>query len=68
MLITVATGNAGSAVLDILASIDADPRVLVHDESKAQPLRERGVESVVGDFLEPQTLGPALEGFSAIFQ
>jgi len=39
ILVTGATGNVGSAVLDILVSTDADPRALVHGESKAQSLR-----------------------------
>jgi uncharacterized protein YbjT (DUF2867 family) len=68
ILITGATGNVGSAALDNLATTnDIDLRALAHDESKAKSLRDRGVEeAVVGDFLEPETLGPALEGVSAL--
>jgi uncharacterized protein YbjT (DUF2867 family) len=66
ILVTGATGNVGSAVLDILVSTDADPRALVHGESKAQSLRARGIEAVVGDFLEQETLDPALEGVSMV--
>jgi uncharacterized protein YbjT (DUF2867 family) len=53
ILITGATGNVGSAVFDNLANSDVDLRVLTRDESKARSLRNRGVEAVVGDFLEP---------------
>jgi uncharacterized protein YbjT (DUF2867 family) len=67
ILITGATGNVGSSLLNHLDMSDVDLRVLAHDESKAQSLRDRGVEAVVGDFLEPETLGPALEGVSAVF-
>jgi uncharacterized protein YbjT (DUF2867 family) len=67
ILITGATGNVGSAVFDNLANSDVDLRVLTRDESKARSLRNRGVEAVVGDFLEPETLGPALEGVSTVF-
>jgi uncharacterized protein YbjT (DUF2867 family) len=35
-------------------------------EPKAQSLRDRGVEAVAGDFLEPETLDPALEGASTV--
>src|SRR5215213_1255624 len=68
ILITGATGNVGNAALDNLATTnDIDLRALAHDESKAKSLRDRGVEeAVVGDFLEPETLGPALEGVSAL--
>src|SRR5918994_2418986 len=67
ILITGATGNVGSAVLDNLGTTDLDLRALAHDESKAQSLRNRGVEAVVGDFLEPETLVPALESVSTVF-
>jgi uncharacterized protein YbjT (DUF2867 family) len=67
VLITGATGKVGSALLDNLANDDIDLRALARDESKAQSLEGRGVEAVLGDFLEPETLGPALEGVSAVF-
>jgi uncharacterized protein YbjT (DUF2867 family) len=68
ILITGATGNVGGAVLNHLASTNGNLRVLTRDESKAQALRDRGVEDVVvGDFLKSETLGPALEGVSKVF-
>jgi uncharacterized protein YbjT (DUF2867 family) len=67
ILITGATGNVGGAVLNNLGTTDVNLRALAHDESKAQSLRDRGVEAVVGDFLEPETLVPALEGVSTVF-
>jgi uncharacterized protein YbjT (DUF2867 family) len=68
ILITGATGNVGGAVLNHLSTTDVDLRVLTRDESKAQSHRDRGVEDVVvGDFLKPETLGPALEGVSTVF-
>jgi uncharacterized protein YbjT (DUF2867 family) len=67
ILITGATGNVGSAMLDNLATTDVELRALTRDESKARSLRDRGVETVVGDYLEPETLGPALEGVSTVF-
>jgi uncharacterized protein YbjT (DUF2867 family) len=62
VLVTGATGNIGSAVLDNLGTTDLSPRALVHDESKARTMRAKGVEAFVGDFLEPVSLAPALEG------
>jgi uncharacterized protein YbjT (DUF2867 family) len=67
VLITSATGRVGSALLDRLSDADVDLRVLSHDESKAQSLRNRGVEVIQGDFLTPETLGPALDQVTAVF-
>src|SRR5215212_3677865 len=67
VLITGATGKVGGALLDNLGKTDIGLRALTRDESKAQALRERGVEAVLGDFLKPETLGPALEGVSTVF-
>jgi uncharacterized protein YbjT (DUF2867 family) len=67
ILITGATGAVGGAVLDRLGGAGADVRVLTRDASKARALRERGVEAAVADFLQPETLAPALEGVRVIF-
>jgi uncharacterized protein YbjT (DUF2867 family) len=67
ILITGATGRVGSALLDNLEGADVEVRALVRNGSKVRSLGERGVEVVSGDFLEPQTLGPALDGVSAVF-
>ena len=66
ILITGATGNVGGATLDRLATADADLRALTRDESKAQALRDRGVEAAVANLLQPETLGPALEGVTVV--
>jgi uncharacterized protein YbjT (DUF2867 family) len=51
-----------------LTTTEIDLRVLTRTESKAQSLRDRGVEDVVvGDFLKPESLGPALEGVGTVF-
>jgi uncharacterized protein YbjT (DUF2867 family) len=67
ILITGATGTVGCAVLDCLGPARVDVRVLTHDASKAQVLRERGVEVAVADFLQSETLASALEGVSRVF-
>src|SRR5918995_2840878 len=66
ILVTGPTGNVGSAVLGNLGTTGVNLRALAHDESKAQSLKDRGVEVVVGDFLEPETLIPALQGVSTV--
>src|ERR671920_2416189 len=66
ILVTGATGNVASAVLGNLGTTDANLRALAHDEAKAQSIKDRGVEAVVGDFLEPETLVPALEGVDTV--
>src|SRR5215212_4755864 len=66
ILVTGATGTVGSAVLDNLGTTDGNLRALAHDESSARSLQDRGVEAVAGDFLEPETLGPALEGVGTV--
>jgi uncharacterized protein YbjT (DUF2867 family) len=68
ILITGATGNVGGAVLSNLVTTNIDLRVLTRTEPEARALRDRGVEDVVvGDFLKPESLGPALEGVDTVF-
>jgi len=67
LLITGATGKVGSALLDNLGPMNIELRALAHDESEAESLEDRGVEAVLGDYLMPETLGPALEGVSTVF-
>jgi uncharacterized protein YbjT (DUF2867 family) len=68
ILITGATGNVGSALLNTLKTTDINLRVLAHDKSKVQSLRDRGIEDVVlGDFLKPETFVPALKDVSKVF-
>jgi uncharacterized protein YbjT (DUF2867 family) len=66
ILVTGPTGNVGSAVLGNLGTTDVNLRALAHEEANAQSLKDRGVEAVVGDFLEPETLIPALEGVDTV--
>jgi uncharacterized protein YbjT (DUF2867 family) len=65
--VTGATGNNGSALIQNLMATGANVRALVHHESKAQGLRDAGVEVVVGDYLQPETLDAALEGVDRVF-
>jgi uncharacterized protein YbjT (DUF2867 family) len=67
ILITGATGKVGGALLDNLGGMNIGLRVLVRDEAKAESLQGRGVEAVLGDFLEPESLRPALKGVGTVF-
>ncbi|MFE1906031.1 NAD(P)H-binding protein [Streptomyces gardneri] len=66
ILVTGATGNIGSALLKELHAHGAGPlRGLTRDASRA--VFPDGVEAVEGDFAEPATLKPALEGVRSLF-
>lgn len=62
ILVTGATGTVSTALISELAESDVNLRALVQRESSADGLRERGVEVVVGDLDDPETLPPAFAG------
>jgi uncharacterized protein YbjT (DUF2867 family) len=67
ILITGATGNTGSALVPALRNAGVDVRIFVRNESKAQPLKELGVEVVIGDLDKPETIAPAVQGVDKIY-
>ena len=67
VLVTGATGNVASGLIPALRSAGVEVRALVHDESKAQPLRDQGVEVVIGDLDKPATLDAAVAGVDKIY-
>ena len=67
ILVTGATGNVGSLLVPNLISLGADVRALVRNETKAQGLKDAGVEIVVGDLDRPDTLDAAFRGVDKIF-
>jgi uncharacterized protein YbjT (DUF2867 family) len=67
VLITGATGNTGSGLVPALRSAGVDVRAFVRDESKAQPLKDMGVEIVVGDLDQPETIDPAVDGVDKVY-
>ena len=67
ILVTGATGNVGSLLIPNLTNLGADVRALVRDESKAQGLRDAGVEVVIGDLDKPETLDAAFSGVDKVF-
>ena len=67
ILVTGATGNVGSLLIPALREAGNQVRALIHDESKAQPLRDLGVDVVIGDMERPQTLEGAVAGLNKIY-
>jgi uncharacterized protein YbjT (DUF2867 family) len=66
ILVTGATGNIGSALLKELHGCGAGPlRGLTRDAERAT--FPEGVEAVEGDFAEPESWKPALEGVRSLF-
>jgi uncharacterized protein YbjT (DUF2867 family) len=67
ILVTGATGNTGSGLIPALRNAGVEVRAFVRDESKAQPLKDMGVEIVVGDLDQPETIEPAVESVDKIY-
>lgn len=62
ILVTGATGNTGSLVLQELATRGARVRAMVRDRPGGGRLRVTSTETVVGNFDDPRSLDAALEG------
>ena len=67
ILVTGATGNVSSGLIPELIAKGASVRALVRDATKAQGLRDQGVEVIVGDFDKPETLDAAFNGVDKVF-
>ena len=67
ILVTGATGNVSSGLIPELIAKGASVRALVRDASKAQGLRDSGVEVVIGDLDKPETLDGAFSGVDKVF-
>ena len=66
ILVTGATGNVGSVLIPNLTDLGADVRALVRDESKAQGLKNAGIEVVIGNLEKPNTLDAAFRGVDKV--
>jgi uncharacterized protein YbjT (DUF2867 family) len=66
ILVTGATGTAGSQVVRALRARGARVRAFVRDAEKARQLLGDEVELAVGDFAKPSSVRAALEGVEAM--
>ena len=66
-LITGATGDVGSKVVECLLQRGDRPRVLTRDEKRARSRFADRVDVFVGDLANPASLRAALEGVDALF-
>ena len=67
ILVTGATGNIGSVLIENLTKAGANVRALVRNESKGRALRDAGVELAIGDLSRPETLDRAFAGVSKVY-
>jgi len=65
-LITGATGNIGSGVVDLLKRQGHDVRALVRDASRAD-LLPAGIDIAVGDLDDAESVAEALRGVDSVF-
>ena len=66
-LITGATGDVGSRIVQQLIERNIRPRILVRSAEKANALFGRDAEICVGDLAAPATTRPAMKGVESLF-
>jgi uncharacterized protein YbjT (DUF2867 family) len=67
ILITGATGNVSSGILERLKGSGHNLRALVRNPDKADALRKQGIDARIGDLEKPWTLAPAFEGADSVW-
>lgn len=67
ILVTGATGNTGQVVATELRRLGLPFVAMVRREAARRQLEELGYETVAGDFDDPTSLGPALEGATKVY-
>ena len=67
MLVTGATGFVGTHLVDELLSGGSKVRALSRNQERADKLRQRGVETVVGDIRDPTAMSSAVRDVDIIF-
>ena len=67
LLVTGATGNVGSRVVQELQERGVPVRAFVRDHGKAQTMPGDGVELAVGDFGDPESVRRSMEGVEGVF-
>lgn len=66
-LVTGATGNVGSKVVELLLERGDRPRVFVRDANKARLHFGNRADVFVGDLADPESLSVALDGVDGLF-
>jgi len=66
-VVTGATGQVGSAVVNYLLSQSVPVRVVIRSENKAQSFRSRHVDVVIADLTDADALTKAFQGAKAVF-
>jgi uncharacterized protein YbjT (DUF2867 family) len=66
-LITGATGDVGSKVVELLLQRGERPRAFVREEQRARSRYGDRVDVFVGDLADPASLRTALQGVDALF-
>ena len=66
-LVTGATGKVGHAVARALAARGDEVRALVRDPARAMAVLPAGVEPVVGDVTDPESVARAVDGREMVF-
>jgi uncharacterized protein YbjT (DUF2867 family) len=66
-VVTGATGQVGSAVVDYLLSQSVPVRVVIRSEKKAQSFRSRHVDVSIADLTDVDALTKAFQGAKAVF-
>lgn len=66
VLVTGATGNAGSQVVQELRERGVPIRAFVREPKRALAILGDGIELAVGDFAEPDSIARAMEGVQAV--
>ena len=67
ILVTGATGNVASLLIPALLDDGQQVRALIHDESKADPLKDMGAEVITGDMEKAETLEAVVAGVDKIY-
>jgi uncharacterized protein YbjT (DUF2867 family) len=67
LLVTGATGNVGSRVVQELQERGVPVRAFMRDHGKAQTMPCDGVELAVGDFGDPESVRRSMEGVEGVF-
>jgi len=67
VLVTGATGNVGSVVVQLLADADVSVRAMTRRPEGTDLNSDQNIEVVSGDFLQPESLNAALQGVDKAF-